>query len=57
VSGIRAWGTHTYDGVLTETDFLDSGLSATELTALGAQCQAIKLVGSGHGLCTCGTGD
>ena len=56
-SGVRAWGTHVYSGDVTETDYQDSGLSAAELSALGAQCSAVKLVGSGKGICTCGTGD
>jgi hypothetical protein len=57
--GIRAWGTHTQLGlsatfVQTETEFLDSGLSAAELSRLSAECSAIQLVGSGSGKCTCG---
>jgi hypothetical protein len=59
-SGIRAWGTHIQLGlsltfVQTETEFLDSGLSAAELTRLSSECSAIQLVGSGSGKCTCGT--
>jgi hypothetical protein len=56
-SGLRAWGTHVYDSNITETDFQDAGLSAAELSALGAQCSAIKLDGSGNGVCSCGVGD
>lgn len=56
--GVHAWGTHLQSsGSETETDFQDSGLSATELSNLGAGCSAIKLVGSGKGVCSCGTGD
>jgi hypothetical protein len=59
-SGIRAWGTHIQLGlsltfVQTETEFLDSGLSAAELTRLSSECSAIQLVGSGSGKCMCGT--
>jgi len=58
ILGLRAWATHlTGPGLTTESDFQDAGLSAAELAALGAQCSAIKLVGSGHGVCSCGTGD
>jgi hypothetical protein len=61
VAGIHAWATHIQVGesgpVLTETEFLDSGLSAAELASLGKQCRAIQIVGSGKGVCTCGTGD
>jgi hypothetical protein len=54
-SGVRAWATHIQNnGVETETEFLDSGLSAVELGKLGAQCKAIQLVGSGKGVCHCG---
>jgi hypothetical protein len=56
-AGLRAWGTHVYDSAITETDFLDAGLSAAELSALGAQASAAKLVGSGRGVCSCGVGD
>jgi hypothetical protein len=56
VSGVRAWATHLQNNNTdTETEFLDSGLSATELGRLGAQCKAIQLVGSGKGVCTCNT--
>lgn len=58
IPGLRAWASHlTGPGLSTESNFLDSGLSAAELAALGAQCSAIKLVGSGRGVCSCGTGD
>jgi hypothetical protein len=51
--GIHAWGTHLNNSGGTETDFQDSGLSAAELGSLAAQCKAIKLVGSGAGVCAC----
>jgi hypothetical protein len=61
---LREWQTHT--GILgilprafwtTETEFTDSTLGATELANLQAQCAFIGILGSGHGICTCGTGD
>ena len=56
--GVRAWASHDQDlGFVTETEFLDTGLSAAELSRLAAECSAIHLVGSGKGICTCGTGD
>ncbi len=58
--GIRAWATHIQDPprgrFVTETPFSDSTLSQAELNALQRQCHAIALVGSGRGVCGCGTG-
>jgi hypothetical protein len=42
---------------ITETEFSDSTLGATELANLQAQCAFIGILGSGHGICTCGYGD
>ena len=57
VAGIRAWGTHIQAaGVVTETEFTDSTLSAGELTLLKNRCGAIQNNGSGFGVCTCGGG-
>ena len=65
---LRAWATHIQhpiddkpqqnDGLypITETQFLDAPLSGAELTALQSQCAFIGILGSGHGICTCGTG-
>jgi hypothetical protein len=39
----------------TETESSDSNLSTGELDGLAARCAAIHLVGSGFGICTCGT--
>ncbi len=54
--GIHAWITHDqYNGLttfVTETSFLDYRLSAAELSRLGAQCNEIKIVGSGKGVCS-----
>jgi hypothetical protein len=41
----------------TETESSDSALGSTELANLQAQCSFIHVLGSGHGICTCGTGD
>lgn len=59
---LRAWATHVqtpYVGgfSLTETEFSDAPLGATELANLQAQCAFIGILGSGHGICSCGTGD
>jgi hypothetical protein len=61
-ANVRAWGTHIQNAVggaypITETEFTDSTLGATELANLQAQCAFIGILGSGHGSCTCGTGD
>jgi hypothetical protein len=59
---LRAWATHIQNvdsqnslNTITETEFLDSTLGAAELTALQAQCSFINILGSGHGICTCGS--
>jgi hypothetical protein len=65
-ANLRAWATHTQNLVvngnvvsfpITETEFSDSTLGATELANLQAQCAFLNILGSGHGICTCGTGD
>jgi hypothetical protein len=61
-ANLRAWATHIQNPVgtaypITETEFSDSTLGATELANLQAQCAFIGILGSGHGLCTCGLGD
>jgi hypothetical protein len=62
VPSIRAWATHVQNPVggaspLTETEFSDSTLGAVELANLQAQCQFAQILGSGQGICSCGTGD
>jgi len=58
VAGIRAWATHLQNsGVLTETPSQNATLSVTEAIDLQIECYGIQLDGSGHGQCTCGTGD
>jgi hypothetical protein len=56
---IRAWTTHIQNSTfaVTETASQDATLSATEVTRLQRECSAILVDGSGHGICTCGTGD
>lgn len=61
-ANLRAWGTHIQNPVgasypITETEFSDSTLGATELANLQAQCAFIGILGSGQGVCTCGVGD
>jgi hypothetical protein len=59
---LRVWVTHIQNPVgssypITETESSDSTLGATELANLQAQCAFIGILGSGHGVCSCGTGD
>jgi len=59
---LRAWVTHIQNAVgttwpITETESSDSTLGATELANLQAQCEFVNILGSGHGICSCGTGD
>jgi hypothetical protein len=67
-ANLRVWATHIQNGTtlgsfggliwpVTETESSDSTLGATELANLQAQCAFINILGSGHGLCSCGTGD
>jgi hypothetical protein len=61
ISDLRAWATHVQNKVgaaypITETEFSQAPLGATELANLQAQCAFIGILGSGHGVCTCGTG-
>ena len=59
---LRVCVTHIQNAVgtaypITETESSDSTLGATELANLQAQCAFINVLGSGQGICTCGTGD
>jgi hypothetical protein len=61
-ANLRAWVTHIQNPVgtafpITETESSDSTLGATELANLQAQCAFLNILGSGHGICTCGYGD
>lgn len=62
VPNIRAWATHIQNPVgtaypITETEFSESTLGATELANLQAQCSFVQILGSGSGICSCGTGE
>jgi hypothetical protein len=56
---IKGWTTHIQNSnfAITETASQDSILSATEESRLAKQCGAIVSVGSGSGICNCGTND
>jgi hypothetical protein len=56
---IRSWTTHIQNGSFSETESAsqDATLSSAEVSRLQSECSAIQITGSGHGLCTCGTGD
>jgi hypothetical protein len=57
-ANLRAWVTHIQNtGAITETESSDSTLGATELANLQAQCSFVSILGSGQGICSCGTGD
>jgi hypothetical protein len=61
-ANLRVWVTHIQNAVgtawpITETESSDSTLGATELANLQAQCSFIGILGSGQGVCSCGTGD
>lgn len=59
---LRAWGTHIQNKVgtaypITETESSDATLSAGELASLQADCYFVNRLGSGRGICSCGSGD
>jgi hypothetical protein len=63
---LRVWATHIQKVnyatgglgyVITETESSDATLGATELANLQAECAFIGILGSGHGVCSCGWGD
>ncbi len=60
VSGaeIQGWATHIQNAsfAITETASQVSNLSSSEESNLAKQCGAIQRVGSGKGICNCGTG-
>jgi hypothetical protein len=55
---IQSWATHIQNSsfAVTETASQVSVLSSSEQTSLAQQCGAIEKVGSGKGICSCGTG-
>jgi hypothetical protein len=59
---LDSWATHIQNKVgtaypITETAFSPAALSAGELANLQADCYFVNRLGSGHGICSCGTGD
>jgi hypothetical protein len=42
---------------ITETESSNSTLGATELSFIQAECAFLNILGSGHGICSCGWGD
>ena len=55
---LSAWATHPQTAeLLTETEFTPVPLASAALADLQAECAALELIGSGHGICSCGTGD
>jgi hypothetical protein len=53
---MQSWATHIQNsGAVTETASQPSNLSTTEEEALAHACGAIQAVGSGAGICNCGT--
>ncbi len=55
---IQGWATHIQNSnyAITETASQVSNLSSSEESNLAKQCGAIVRVGSGSGICNCGTG-
>jgi hypothetical protein len=56
---VRGWATHIQNSnfAVTETASQDATLSSAEVSRLDSECAAVQLDGSGHGICSCGTGD
>jgi len=56
---VKSWATHiqTSNFTITEGESQIATLSMAEVAALDSQCASIENVGSGSGICTCGTGD
>jgi hypothetical protein len=57
--GVRGWGTHIQNSsfTITETESQDATLSVYENIHFYDDCLAINSVGSGAGVCTCGSGE
>lgn len=55
---IRAWATHiqTSPAGTSEEEFADSTLTQKELNNLQETCFGLRQLGSGRGVCTCGSG-
>ena len=58
-AGLRSWTTHIQNSnfTITETASQDANLSVAENVRAYDECLAIVLDGSGHGICSCGTGE
>jgi hypothetical protein len=61
VPELLSWQTHTQQPtsgtfVTTEDEFQSSYLSSDELAFLGQACSFVQYLGSGKGVCTCGSG-
>jgi len=61
-AGLNDWSTHIQNKVgssfpITETGFTWSGISIGEGDSLIADCYFTQRLGSGRGVCSCGTGD
>jgi hypothetical protein len=61
-NGLNVWGTHIQNKVgtgfpITETAFTISSLSYGEFLSLEQDCYFTIRLGSGRGVCSCGTGD
>ena len=59
---VRVWATHIQNKVgsafpITETESSNSAISDGEAGGLESQCLFVNILGSGHGICSCGTGD
>lgn len=56
---VRAWATHIQNSpntATTEEEFADSTLTQTELNNLQETCFTLRQLGSGRGVCSCGSG-
>ncbi len=53
---VRAWATHPQTVALTEEEFLDIPSASTDANDLAALCSDVQQLGTGLGICTCGTG-
>jgi hypothetical protein len=57
-TALRAWATHIQAGnQITEAASQDATLGSSELGVLENDCFAVNLIGSGSGVCSCGTGE
>jgi hypothetical protein len=58
-AGLHSWTTHIQNSnfTITETASQDATLSVAENVRAYDECLAIVTDGSGHGICSCGTGD